>query len=528
MIIDYTSDNINNDEFDYGVDRYYRLGRCYSGTYKTYIIKGNKIYLTYIAEDEVEGRNGARIKKGDIIERIFFYKTPNDVLEMLKNGDDINLENTYIKDFDITEVGDYKNKSITKFNASGSIWDGKTNFSGLKFENCEVDFYAAEFIGHSNYNSKGVDFSNVVFENSFVHFVDTIFENNRLDFSDAKFIRSELSFKDASFDNTSVTFDRFSIDLGIVNFGQSYFNSSPLTFLKSTFGEGQIHFDYSIFKNGRISFEKTEFGDGDIIFEGSKTEEIDFSNAKLKNGEIIFRGSETGTVIFKNNNFRANIDLRMKKNNELVVENCTIENTFKCDQFDGNYLKYQRLSFLESRNLGQIYIDFRKNNVFDALNNYSYIEATYEGNEKNFSSEEKASQFYMLKENSKKLGNFIDEDRAYRAYMKYSTNKFPRCFLKIFKPIGSYGTRPLTILLASIITIILFGFMNYFWKAYEFVFESKLFESIYFSAITFLTIGYGNIKPVQPLPAILSAIEGFLGLVFVSYLTVSMVRKLLR
>ena len=100
--------------------------------------------------------------------------------------------------------------------------------------------------------------------------------------------------------------------------------------------------------------------------------------------------------------------------------------------------------------------------------------------------------------------------------------------MKVFKPIGSYGTRPLTIFLAALFSVFVFGMAYYFLKAFEYVFDSKMFESMYFSAITFLTIGYGNIKPVQPLPAILSGIEGFLGLFLVSYFTVALVRKLFR
>ena len=56
----------------------------------------------------------------------------------------------------------------------------------------------------------------------------------------------------------------------------------------------------------------------------------------------------------------------------------------------------------------------------------------------------------------------------------------------------------------------------------------SILDAIYYSGITFLTIGYGDIHPANLLAKILSVIEGFLGIFLMSYFTVSFVRKLLR
>ncbi len=56
---------------------------------------------------------------------------------------------------------------------------------------------------------------------------------------------------------------------------------------------------------------------------------------------------------------------------------------------------------------------------------------------------------------------------------------------------------------------------------------SLLGKAIYYSAITFLTIGYGDYYPLGA-SQWLAGIEGFIGLFLMSYFTVAFVRKVLR
>ncbi len=55
----------------------------------------------------------------------------------------------------------------------------------------------------------------------------------------------------------------------------------------------------------------------------------------------------------------------------------------------------------------------------------------------------------------------------------------------------------------------------------------EFWNSIYYSAITFFTIGYGDYFPYGPLKFV-AAIEGFSGVFLMSYFTVAFVRKILR
>jgi hypothetical protein len=58
------------------------------------------------------------------------------------------------------------------------------------------------------------------------------------------------------------------------------------------------------------------------------------------------------------------------------------------------------------------------------------------------------------------------------------------------------------------------------------IFE-KILGNLYFSAITFFTVGYGDCSPLGFFK-ILAHLEGFVGVFLMSYFTVAFVRKILR
>ena len=55
----------------------------------------------------------------------------------------------------------------------------------------------------------------------------------------------------------------------------------------------------------------------------------------------------------------------------------------------------------------------------------------------------------------------------------------------------------------------------------------KIFGNLYFSAITFFTVGYGECSPLG-LFKIIAPLEGGVGVFLMSYFTVAFVRKILR
>ena len=53
-------------------------------------------------------------------------------------------------------------------------------------------------------------------------------------------------------------------------------------------------------------------------------------------------------------------------------------------------------------------------------------------------------------------------------------------------------------------------------------------SGLYFSGITFLTIGYGEVMPMGFWGSFLAIVEGFIGMFLMSYFSVAVVRKTLR
>jgi hypothetical protein len=196
------------------------------------------------------------------------------------------------------------------------------------------------------------------------------------------------------------------------------------------------------------------------------------------------------------------------------------------------------------RLLGKMYIDWRHNKCEQVI-------TSQEGT----TLHQKAEQFRILKENFSSTGKYDDEDKAYVMFKRYEARSWiteqeerggiwrrlsyiPHAFQwLVFDKIGLYATSPGRVLLSVIVFWFIFGSLYYL---IDFTglghtvsavgnpdHMSLLVQSFYHSAITFFTIGYGDVYPVG-LSRILSGFEGFTGVFMMSYFTVAFVRKVLR
>lgn len=262
------------------------------------------------------------------------------------------------------------------------------------------------------------------------------------------------------------------------------------------------------------------------------------------------------SIIYSNCKFPYNKDLRFYKVNEFIFKNCIIDGTLNLKSTTDAPVDIKRLSFKDTRNLGRIEINWKANKVKKAIDK----------NGDNFLS--RAEQYAMLKENFHNIGDYESEDLAYVEYKKCAMKSkllgdhSDRVIKKIihfciqlpfylfqkiiFDWLGGFGTKPGRVFIAILITI--FGFailyltlpifdiglnqeidLNLYLKIGSHDFElGKFVTSFYYSGITFLTIGYGDISPMNSYTAIACVVEGFLGIFLMSYFTVSFARKLLR
>jgi hypothetical protein len=105
----------------------------------------------------------------------------------------------------------------------------------------------------------------------------------------------------------------------------------------------------------------------------------------------------------------------------------------------------------------------------------------------------------------------------------------------IFDAAGQYATNPVRVLISMLVSYIFFCLL---YLLLMLTTNSDILASVddqlsvvaralYHSAITFLTIGYGDHYPSGIIRWV-SALEGFVGLFLMSYFTVAFVRKILR
>ena len=87
-----------------------------------------------------------------------------------------------------------------------------------------------------------------------------------------------------------------------------------------------------------------------------------------------------------------------------------------------------------------------------------------------------------------------------------------------------YGEKPRRITLAMVVGIFFFGALQYWIDGIP---GHGFWADVYFSGITFLTIGYGDLVPVAALPRALAVIEGVVGITVLGMLIASWTKKIM-
>jgi hypothetical protein len=90
--------------------------------------------------------------------------------------------------------------------------------------------------------------------------------------------------------------------------------------------------------------------------------------------------------------------------------------------------------------------------------------------------------------------------------------------------IWGYGERPWRLFLAGLVAIFGFGTLQYTLHGIP---NASWWDHVYFSGITFLTIGYGDLVPVDGLPRMLSVLEGIFGITVIGMLIASATKKIM-
>lgn len=429
--------------------------------------------------------------------------------------------------------------------------NGNVDFSNIHFGNGEINFKNASFgRGHKDFKfaqfGEGqVLFTNTEFNDGDVSFVNAEFQKGNVSFKVARFGEGKIDFHFAKFYCKKVSFERVEFGNGKLDFRTIEFKDSKVNFNRAVYGDGEKSFEACQLRDGRMTFKKTIWGAGNINFELLEfyNSELQFDNADFGNGNISFNNSIIEILSLKSCHLNFYADLR--------VSNCTFIDMTDVvardiiDIMPHNYkLDINTINFSGIRLIGRIYLDWNENNVKHLIDS-----------QENTSKREKAEQYRILKENFNVTGQYSDEDKSYVEFKRYELKadlenairknpisriwQYPNYVFQwvIFDKVGLYATNPLRVLFSMVIGYLFFTLLYvvlpYFMNT-RIVSSlgdpdqlSKIKVAFYHSAITFLTIGYGDYYPSGIIRG-LSSLEGFVGLFLMSYFTVAFVRKILR
>lgn len=504
------------------------------------------------------------------------------IYDLIHSRKNIFLNQCYIKDFSLSEyrrIHNLKERSkvhLLNFSADKAFFDcendidfsyaefagdtisfgssvfgnGMVNFAGANFGHAEVNFRRTRF-GDGKVNFQYVEFGtgNISFQFSMfgkgeVSFINTDFSHGNVDFKAvtfgdgdtdfryAKFGTGDVSFEKAVFGNGKKDFKMVEFGGGKVDFKRVCFGNGDVLFENVEFGNGKVTFRQATFANGVKSFEMADFGVGSCSFE-----KVDFGT-----GRISFNNAKIGEVAFNGCHFNDYVDLRFAHCDSIDLSDTIIRDIIDFKSHES--VKIKELKIIGMRNLGRIYISWVNNNVKDLIYN-----------QKGTNIRQKAGQFRILKEDFSSTGRYNDEDYAYVEFKRceavadlndqLSRNKFnalwayPVYWFKVlvFDRMGLYATAPVRVLVSMLFVYVFFSLL---FTGIPMIHNVGIISSLgdpeklniaqrafYHSAVTFLTIGYGDYYPTGILRAV-SAIEGFIGLFMMSYFTVAFVRKILR
>lgn len=472
----------------------------------------------------------------------------------------ITFINAQFSNGDVSFANSNFNDGVVNFRFA-NFGNGKTSFQKTRFGKGEINFEGSEF-GDGEFNFRSAEFGDgklsltrTKFGNGDKVFVNTNFGNGNVTFVNTQFGIGNVSFKLATFGSGKIDFhfcslqgdlilERTVLGSGGIDFRAAEFSGGKISFTRTEIEKGDVNFDGTVLNDMRVMFKYTVFGSSGMVnFANAKAETsyLLFENIQLNSTELIFFNSSLDVVNMHACHLDTYIDLRVNKCSSLDLSDTVVRDIIDMSP-SVNPVQIQGINLANMRLIGKVYVDWKKNRLKDLI----YAQ--------DCSHTDRADQFRTLKENFNGIGHYNSEDYAYVEFKReeakairkeQSTNAFSKLWASveyyfkwfIFDKVGLYATDPVRVLFSMVIWFLGFTLTYYSLSLTgTTAIVSSLGDpdkltviqkSFYHSAITFLTIGYGDYYPSGSIRWI-SSIEGFAGLFLMSYFTVAFVRKILR
>ena len=452
------------------------------------------------------------------------------------SGGDINFESAQFS----TPLVSFHDTHLSKgyFNFKNVVIKGEE----VSFKNCQFGNGVKDF-QYSSFRVNTVSFINAEFGDGDVNFINANFGKSKVSFKISRFGTGKVDFHFASFQEVDLSFERTEFGAGRVNFRTVEFGKGRVNFNRSVFKAGEVVFDECEMDAGKFSFKRAILGSGGFSFEEVMFENVDvsFERTLFCDERISFYKSWFNTLSLKLCHLNGFVDLRVRKCNSMDLSSTVVRDIIDMNPHEFT-AQMDTLIMAGMRLLGRFYIDWSRNDVKHLINS-----------QLDHSNRVRAEQFRILKENFKNLGLYNSEDRAYVEFKRCESKsnlleavnqkplkaiyQYPLYWFKLglFDRAGLYATSPVRVLFTMITCFVIFSLTYYFmllWSPADIIASvddqlSMMARSFYHSAITFLTIGYGDHYPYGAVRWV-SGLEGFFGLFLMSYFTVAFVRKVLR
>jgi len=437
--------------------------------------------VKFIADD---GRTCSRTaiitffdEKGEEIgSELFGVAEMNQLYDMIKEGNNLILDNYYISEFSLSSfrrrngIEKKEHVPIKGFSAKNAFFEAKisTDFAYASFSDGGVSFDGSHFakgkvlFNGSTFGKGNVIFSNTLFRDGNIEFTgsvfgegDFLFKNAIIndgikDFQDIQFGNGEVSFANTEFNNGELLFintrfnsGRFNFKVtrilgGKVDFHYSVFGDCEIMFERTEFGNSRVDFRTVDFGSGRINFNRSVFGNGEVTFEGAscKAAKIQFKKAAMGSGpksfnlmemgdtDVSFERTEFGdgnvsfyessfhTISFKSCHLDHYFDLRLAKTGLLDISDTIVRDIIDMEPYDFSVV-IKTLDMSGMRLIGKLYVDWRLNKCKEIIINQHKT-----------SLRQKAEQFRILKENFNETGKYEDEDEAYIMFKRYEAKSW--------------------------------------------------------------------------------------------------------